>query len=140
MLSQKRGGGENLVALEARHAALHVSVSQVFLEGAPDLEARATDSAFPGHEVFVGVHMHQEVCFTGYNFSTSLALVLSIHLVLFQELLNLWSIVCVVLCVLDDDVTLQHVETIPLALIFSVRSYFSLVPKPMSTVTTPVSH
>lgn len=89
MLSQKRGGGENLVALEARHAPLHVSVSQVFLEGAPDLEARATDSAFPGHEVFVGVHMHQEVCFTGYNFSTSLALVLSIHLVFFQELLNL---------------------------------------------------
>lgn len=89
MLSQKRGGGENLVALEARHAALHVSVSQVFLEGAPNLEACATDGALPGHEVLVGIHMHQEICFTGYNFSTSFALVLSIHLVLLQELLNL---------------------------------------------------
>ena len=89
MLSQECGSGENLVALEARHTALHVGVAQVFLEGTADLEARATDGTLPGHEVLVGVYVHQEIRFTGNNFSTSLTLVLSIHLVLLQELLNL---------------------------------------------------
>lgn len=45
-----------------------------------------------------------------------------------------------VLGVLHNDITLQHVQTIPLALVLSVRRYFSLVPKAVGTVTAPVPH
>lgn len=84
VLSEERGGGEHLVALEARHTTLHVGVAQVFLERAADLEARAADGALPWHEVLVGVHMHQVVRLAGNDLPAGLALVLPIHLVLLQ--------------------------------------------------------
>lgn len=89
MLPEERGGGEDLVTLEAGHTPLHVGVAEVLLKGATYLEACTADGALPWHKVLVCVNVHKVVCLTCHDSPTPPTLVLPVHLVLLQQLLYL---------------------------------------------------
>lgn len=89
VLPQQRGCGKHLVAFETGYSAFHVCVAKVFLQRASNLESGSADGALPGHKILVGIHVYQEICLASDHFRARQTLVLSVHLIFLEQLLDL---------------------------------------------------